>query len=311
MRVSEYSSFTSSLSPAAVQISPSYAAAKLVETMQADARPHTFIALTYGTAERVAKAARCLGPEIDVILLPPWDCLPYYRVAPSKQAMGRRMDALRVWLKPSWKPRLLITSLGAALQPVPPLSVVRDSEITLKVGTPLDRAAFREFASRTGYLEEALADEPGELVFREDVVDIFPAGSSAPMRIVLDDDDRIEELRFYDPDTQRTTETVNQMTFGPASELILNEILVPADRRAVSVEDQMLHAYGKMPTLFDVVSDSPICLQDGWESKLDELIATIQDATDARAQARLGARRELEPFYLDKDRCLEGIARFD
>lgn len=63
-----------------------------------------------------------------------------------------------------------------------------------------------------GYLDEALADEPGELVFRDDIVDIYPAGSLLPMRIMLDDNDRIEELGFYDPATQRTTETVDQMT---------------------------------------------------------------------------------------------------
>lgn len=165
--------------------------------MQLTQRPHIFFALTDGTAEQIAKAARLLGPNIDVILLPPWDCLPFDRVAPSKQAMGRRMDALRVWLQPSSIPKLLITSLGAALQPVPPLSVIQDSKITLKVGQLLDRDAFKDFALRTGYVEEALADEPGEFVFREDVFDVFPAGSPVPMRVVLGEDDLIEEPRFY------------------------------------------------------------------------------------------------------------------
>lgn len=311
MRVSEYSSFSTPLDPATRQYSPSLTAAKLVETMQSVQRRHVYVAVTDGAAERIAKAAKCLGPGVDVILLPPWDCLPYDRVAPSKQAMGRRMDALRVWLQPSSKPRLLVTSIGAGLQPVPPLSVVRDSEITLKVEQRFNRNAFKEFAFKTGYLEEALADEPGELAFREDVIDIFPAGSLVPMRIVLDDDDSIKELRFYDPETQRTTETVAQMTFGPASELILSEISDPADGRSITVEHQMLQAYGAMPTLFDFVADSCLCLQEGWESKLNELVATIQDATEALAQAKSGARRESYTFYLDEDRVLQEIARFD
>jgi transcription-repair coupling factor (superfamily II helicase) len=307
LRVSEYSSFTVPVLPSPVQINPSLIAAKLVEIMPSNQQPHVFITLTDGTAEQIAKAARCLGPDIDVILLPPWDCLPFDRVAPSKQAMGRRMDALRVWLQPSSKPRLLITSLGAALQPVPPLSVVQDSEITFKVGQPFDRDAFRHFVIRAGYLEEALADEPGELVFRDDIVDIFPAGSSLPMRIVLDDNDRIEELRFYDPATQRTTETVDQMTFGPASELIHDEIAVAADGRAMPVERQMLQTYGRVPTLFDVIADSSVCLQQGWEGKLGELVAIIKDATDAHSDARC----ELHAFYLSEERFLEEIAQFD
>jgi transcription-repair coupling factor (superfamily II helicase) len=309
LRVSEYSSFTIPVLPSPVQINPSLIAAKLVEIMQVNQRPHVFIASTDGTAEQIAKAARCLGPGIDILLLPPWDCLPFDRVAPSKQAMGRRMDALRVRLQPSSKPRLLITSLGAALQPVPPLSIVQDSEITFKIGQLFDRDAFRDFAIRTGYLEEALADEPGELVFRDDIVDIFPAGSSLPMRIVLDDNDRIEELRFYDPATQRTTETVDQMTFGPASELIHDEIAVAADGRAIPLERQMLQLYGRVPTLFDIIADSSVCVQDGWEIKLDELVATIQDATEAHAKS--GARSESYNFYLGEDRFLKAIARLN
>ncbi len=311
MRVSEYSSFTSQASSDPVRISSALTAAKLVEIMHSDPRPHTYVALTGGTAERIASAARCLGPDIEVILLPPWDCLPYDRVAPSKQAMGQRMDALRVWLQQASKPRLLITSLGAVLQPTPPFPVVRESEVTLEVGQPFDRDEFRKFALRTGYLEEALADEPGELVFREDVVDIFPAGSPVPMRIVLDGDNRIEELRFYDAETQRTTKTVEQMTFGPASELILSSFSDAADSRPVSVEEQLLQAYGMMPTLVDVVDGSLLSLQEGWESKLDELIATIQDATEARVQSESGARRKPSRFYLHRDQLLREIAPFD
>jgi transcription-repair coupling factor (superfamily II helicase) len=269
------------------------------------------MALSDGTAERIASAARCFGPDVDVILLPPWDCLPYDRVFPSKQAMGRRMDALRVWLQPSSKRKLLVTSIGAAIQPIPTIPAILASEITLRVGQPFDRDAFTEFALRTGYLEEPLADEPGEVVFRDDVIDIFPAGSSVPMRIVLDDDDRIAELRFYHPDTQRTTETVDEMTFGPASELTLGGISNHADQRLISAESQMLQAYGTLPTLFDIVNDSSLCLQEGWRSKLDELIAIILDATEARAQTNLSARREPSSFYIDRDRFVQEIGRLN
>lgn len=310
MRVSEYSSFTSQLS-APVHVSASLIAAKLVEIVHSDRRPHVYVALTDGTAAHIARAAKCLWPGITVVFLPPWDCLPFDRVAPSKQVMGRRMDALRVWLQPSSKPSLLVTSLGAVLQPVPPVATVRESKITLKVGQPFDRHAFREFALRAGYLEEALADEPGELVFRDDVVDIFPAGSPDPMRIVLNEDGGINELRFYDPETQRTTKTVDHMTFGPASELILSEVADPTDCRSVSIENQMFTAYGTMPTLFDIIGNSSLCVQPGWERKLDELLATIQDATEAPAQLTSGATRELKPFYLDEDRFRGEMSRFN
>src|SRR5829696_10337214 len=46
-------------------------------------------------AERLASILRPLAPKLDVVLFPPWDCLPYEPAPPSREAMGARMAALR------------------------------------------------------------------------------------------------------------------------------------------------------------------------------------------------------------------------
>src|SRR5215217_5007308 len=45
-------------------------------------------------AERLASILRPLAPKLDVVLFPPWDCLPYEPAPPSREAMGARMAAL-------------------------------------------------------------------------------------------------------------------------------------------------------------------------------------------------------------------------
>ena len=46
-------------------------------------------------AARLAVAARGFAPALEVLELPPWDCLPYDRASPLRALMGRRVAALR------------------------------------------------------------------------------------------------------------------------------------------------------------------------------------------------------------------------
>src|SRR5438477_6132929 len=46
-------------------------------------------------AERLVRALRGLAPQLEVLMLPPWDGVPYDRAGPSRQTMGRRIAALR------------------------------------------------------------------------------------------------------------------------------------------------------------------------------------------------------------------------
>lgn len=197
MRVSEYAggSPTTSLEPEAARPPASFVAAKIVGSVNAANVPLVYVALSEGSALQIADAARCLAPQLEIILLPPWDCLPYDRVLPSRQCMGRRMDALRDWLSASARPRLLVTSLDAILQRIPPIDVIKRSWLKITVGKDFDRGGFERFVRDTGYIEDGLVDEPGEFAFRDDVIDIFPAGQTAPMRIILSDDGRVGELK--------------------------------------------------------------------------------------------------------------------
>ena len=51
-------------------------------------------------AERLARAAHGFAPGLEVVALPPWDCLPCDRASPSRAAMGRRIAALRRLTQP-------------------------------------------------------------------------------------------------------------------------------------------------------------------------------------------------------------------
>jgi transcription-repair coupling factor (superfamily II helicase) len=293
-------------------------AAKLIETFQTSNRSRVYVALSESSAGRIADAIRSLDPDLEVVVLPPWDCLPYDRVPPSRQAMGRRMDALRVWAQPSAGPRLLITSLDASLQRIPPLPVVQDSWFRLAVGELFDREAFDRFVGRSGYIEDGIVDEPGELAFRDDVIDIFPAGASVPMRIVLTEDGRVSELRSYDPATQRTTCTADAMVFGPASEAVLPEADFVAIEEATPQSDvserRLFQVYGDLPTLFDAVGDVDIAFEEGWDDRLGSYLDVIDEARQARHRFDGEDRSVAHSLYLDRSEWTSAASsrsRFD
>src|SRR6185437_14776518 len=63
-----------------------------------------------------------------------------------------------------------------------------------------------------------MSDQPGEAAIRGAVLDAFPAAALAPYR-VEHADGRITEIRAYDPLTQRSRDSVAELSLGPASEL--------------------------------------------------------------------------------------------
>src|SRR5919202_1170323 len=78
---------------------------------------------------RMAALARALAffaPEIDVLEFPAWDCQPYDRVSPHATIVAQRMTTLSrlARIKGRDRPSVLLTTVNAALQRVPPKDLV-------------------------------------------------------------------------------------------------------------------------------------------------------------------------------------------
>ncbi len=287
-------------------------ATRLVAALKTSSKPCCYVALGEGAAEAIANAVRHLFPDIEPIVLPPWDCLPYDRVPPSRHSMGRRMDALRVWSERRDQPRLLVTSLDAILQRLPPARIIANSRFELAVGQPFDRDAFETFVRHAGYMEEGVADEPGEFACREDVIDIFPAGGSFPMRIILSDQETVKELRSYDPKTQRTDRSMDHMVFGPASEVVVADVEPSlADRSAQSIERSLLCSYGTMQSIFDILGDARIFCASGSQQRAEEYLDIIDDARQAFETFKKEGSENRRSIYLGRREWRQQSAVFD
>ena len=75
-------------------------------------------------------------------------------------------------------------------------------------------------AAGYGRVEQTMA--PGEFAVRGGIVDIFPMGAEAPLRLDLFDDE-IDAIRSFDPDSQRSTGNVDRVRILPGHEFAFDE----------------------------------------------------------------------------------------
>jgi transcription-repair coupling factor (superfamily II helicase) len=180
-----------------------------------------FIAADEQRAERIAAALAAFAPEVAVVHLPSSDAIPGDDAPPSAANVGRRVGALRrlrLLANDGKRARLAcITTAEATVPLLPPSESFDAAPPALAVGDALDPEAFRAEAEAIGYFTDDRVDEPGEVAVRGGVVDIFPADSPRPVRIEVVDG-RIAAIRCYDPATQRSEETLEQLEIGRAME---------------------------------------------------------------------------------------------
>ncbi len=192
-------------------------AARLVEHAATATGGVVYVARSESRAQRVHDAAAGLAPDASVFLLPAWDCLPFDRTSPSRQVMGQRMEVVHRLGEPDDAAILVVASVDAVLQKLPPPATW--TSLTLRTGEPLDPDELARRLQRLGYALDDVADHPGEAAVRGAVVDVFPAAAAVPYRIEHGEG-VITEIRAYDPTTQRSRDTVEALTLGPASELL-------------------------------------------------------------------------------------------
>ena len=204
-------------------------------------------------AARLAEALGFFAPDVEVVVFPAWDCLPYDRVSPHTEIVARRIDALaRLALgvgsphpQPlpvegrgekmknpppggegrvgghEGNPLVVISTVASVLQRVPRRGVFAKASFAIQAGKALDSAALQSFLTGNGYTRADTVREPGEFALRGGIVDLFPPGSAEPLRIDLFGDE-VEKLRSFDPMSQISTGTVERFVLRPAGEVMLD-----------------------------------------------------------------------------------------
>ncbi len=202
----------------------------------------------------LARAAAALGffaPATEVLRLPAWDCLPYDRVSPHRDIVAQRLDSLiRLKGKIRGQGRVLLTTVNALLQRLPPKRALWSRILVVRPGEELAPEALQQALIDQGYERVETASEPGEYALRGGLVDVFPAGRSAPLRLDFFGD-TVESVRAYDPLTQRSTGKAKGLVLKPVSEVRLDQESIERFRQGY----RTLFGSGKDDPLYEAVSE--------------------------------------------------------
>ncbi|NBX65446.1 MAG: transcription-repair coupling factor [Proteobacteria bacterium] len=184
------------------------------------------IALDETRIHTIAELLKFFAPDIDVLEFPAWDCLPYDRVSPQSDIIGRRvatLAALAARLQSDIrKPLVVLTSVNAATQRVIPKVAVASGALTITKGIRIKQDVILRAMAEHGYARTDVVREGGEFAVRGGIVDVFVAGAENPVRIDFFGDE-VETLKAFDPATQRSLEDVPQLSIGGVAEVLLTE----------------------------------------------------------------------------------------
>jgi transcription-repair coupling factor (superfamily II helicase) len=190
------------------------------------------------------------APHVPVLVFPAWDCLAYDRVSPNPEVSAARMATLAALVHGVPGRFVVLTTLNAATQRVPARDTLRDAAFSATVGHRIDEAALRSFLVRMGFSPAPTVREPGDYAVRGGIIDIFPPGHAAPVRLDLFGD-TLDGARTFDPETQRTLAKVTQVDLAPVSEVILDDAGITRFRQSYRIE---FGAAGTDDPLYEAVS---------------------------------------------------------
>ena len=183
------------------------------------ARPILLAVPTAAEAERIAGDLAAMLGEGEVELFPAWETLPFERVSPALETMGRRLRVMwRLREGGAVAPAVVVAPVRALVQRLGPH--VEDVEpIRFHRGLVVDRDELLEQLVAAGYRREYQVEARGEVAVRGSIIDVFPSTSDHPLRIDLwgDEVDRLSEFSVAD---QRSTEELVDAVVFPARELL-------------------------------------------------------------------------------------------
>ena len=179
--------------------------------------PLLFLARDAAHAAAVFDELAFFAPDVAVHWLPDWDVLPYDSFAPSAETASRRIAALAAMANGG----ITIASSAAALAFLPPPSFVGVRAFDLQTGNKADLPSLKNKLINGGYENVGRVSAPGEFASCGGQLDVFPPDAELPFRLVMFDDE-IEQIRLFDPRTQRSLRQTARVRLLPANEFDLS-----------------------------------------------------------------------------------------
>jgi len=234
----------------------------VAELLQTHPRPVLVVVASLADAHRFAQDLKFFGasafefPEREPQL---WKG-GHHREAEAERAMIVRSLT-------AGEPIAVVVTPAALDTPLPAPGAFREGTLRLATRDSLDRELLLEALEKAGYERVDTVVEVGQWSARGGIVDVFSPVHPSPARLEFDGDD-IESIRLFDPTTQRSTGTLDEL-------LVLPLVAVPD-----TADDSATRLLQYLPAGAPVIVDAPRLLDE-----------TSEDAPGRRPLAQIIAGR--------------------
>lgn len=182
---------------------------------------------------------------------------PFYRSAPDVSKEGERLAALAA-LSGNLGPAVVVASAPALMLKAPPAKRLIEAIRSVATGDEISREETEKSLFELGYKRVIMVEEPGEASIRGNVVDIFPPGQPDPVRLEFFGD-KIESIRTFDPQTQRSRTKIDRTIILPARAIDLSpESRAAAAGRIRELAIETDYPMDRMREIADAVKEGAI-----------------------------------------------------
>src|SRR6201999_2307966 len=161
----------------------------------------------------------------EVLRLPAHDVLPFENLSPHSEIQEQR--AATLWKIASGQARLVIAPIEAACMRLFARDHYAALALMLRRGEEHIPEMLVEHLISVGYTRVDVVDMPGQVTIRGGILDVYGPEMERPVRVDFFGDE-IESIRRFDPETQRSSSSLDHVLLLPLTETPVTEKLLSA-----------------------------------------------------------------------------------
>lgn len=170
-------------------------------------------------AQKLYKQLYILCKE-DVVLFQADESLRFEAIASSPEMGASQIENLARFIDNP--PKIIVTHLPAYLRYLPNPDVFKQYIFNLEINQKITKKQLEQLLITAGYRKTTRIEHPLCFASRGGIIDIFSINYDQPIRIEFFDTE-IESIRFFDIATQRTVQTIHNVTILPATTILFSE----------------------------------------------------------------------------------------
>ena len=161
----------------------------------------------------------------EVLRLPSHDVLPFENLSPHSEIQEQR--AATLWKIASGQARLVVAPIEAACMRLFARDHYAALALNLRRGEEHIPEMLVEHLISVGYTRVDVVDMPGQVTIRGGILDVYGPEMERPVRVDFFGDE-IESIRRFDPETQRSSTSIDEVLLLPLTETPATEALLEA-----------------------------------------------------------------------------------